>query len=59
MRISWPAKPLKIFQNPGFPSAFLQKEPRLYEEDEDYKASKEIARSIKMVNDIAERGVLI
>ncbi|CAH0562819.1 unnamed protein product [Brassicogethes aeneus] len=50
---------LRFFRILGIPSAFLQKEPRLWEEDEDYKASREIVRSMRVVNDIAERGVAL
>ncbi|GBP21286.1 hypothetical protein EVAR_11681_1 [Eumeta japonica] len=50
---------LRFFTILGIPSTFLQKEPRLWEEDEDYKASREIVRSMRVVNDIAERGVAL
>lgn len=50
---------LRFFRILGISSAFLQKEPRLWEEDEDYKASREIVRSMRVVNDIAERGVAL
>ncbi|CAH2101754.1 unnamed protein product [Euphydryas editha] len=50
---------LRFFRILGIPSAFLQKEPRVWEEDEDYKASREIVRSMRVVNDIAERGVAL
>lgn len=50
---------LRFFRILGIPSAFLQKEPRLWGEDEDYKASREIVRSMRVVNDIAERGVAL
>lgn len=50
---------LRFFRILGIPSAFLQKEPGLWEEDEDYKASREIVRSMRVVNDIAERGVAL
>lgn len=50
---------LRFFRILGISSAFLQKEPRLCEEGEDYKASREIVRSMKVVNDIAERGVAL
>ena len=50
---------LRFFRILGISSAFLQKEPRLWEEDEDYKASSEIVRSMRVVNDIAERGVAL
>ncbi|GBP51846.1 hypothetical protein EVAR_88551_1 [Eumeta japonica] len=47
------------FYNPGNSVYISTKEPRLWEEDEDYKASREIVRSMRVVNDIAERGVAL
>ncbi|GBP29714.1 40S ribosomal protein SA [Eumeta japonica] len=40
---------LRFFTILGIPSTFLQKEPRLWEEDEDYKASREIVRSMRVI----------
>lgn len=50
---------LRFFKILGISSEFLRKEPRLWEEDEDYKVSREIVRSMRVVNDIAERGVAL
>jgi hypothetical protein len=50
---------LRFFKILGISSAFMEKEARLWEEDEDYKASKNIVSSMRVVNDIAERGVAL
>lgn len=50
---------LRFFRILGISSAFLQKDPLLWEEDEEYTTSREIVRSMRVVNDIAERGVAL
>ncbi|GBP11189.1 hypothetical protein EVAR_6014_1 [Eumeta japonica] len=57
-RSAWPSID-QHFYNPGNSVYISTKEPRLWEEDEDYKASREIVRSMRVVNDIAERGVAL
>jgi hypothetical protein len=49
----------RFFSITGIPSAFLEKNVEVWEEDDDYKTSKEIVCSMKVVNDIAERGVAL
>lgn len=50
---------LRFFNILGISSAFLKKEVYLWEEDEDYKAARKIVHSMRVVNDIAERGVAL
>lgn len=50
---------LRFFDITGISSEFLKKEVEIWEDDESYKASKDIVRSIRVVNDIAERGVAL
>ncbi|GBP75618.1 hypothetical protein EVAR_99218_1 [Eumeta japonica] len=57
-RSAWPSID-QHFYNPGNSVYISTKEPRLWEEDEDYKASREIVRPMRVVNDIAERGVAL
>lgn len=48
-------KYIKIFPNIRSSVRFF-KDVCLWEDDDDYKASRNIVRSMKVVNDIAERG---
>lgn len=50
---------LRFFSITGISSNFLEKDVELWEQDEDFKYSKTIACSMRVVNDIAERGVAL
>lgn len=50
---------LRFFSITGIKSGFLKKEVEDWEEDADFKLSRELVRSMKVVNDIAERGVAL
>lgn len=49
----------KFFELTGVSSEFLQKDPELWEEEESYKSAKEIVENMRIVNDLAERGVAL
>ena len=50
---------INFFRILGISSAFLQKEPFLWKENDDYRAAKEIVYSMRVANDIAKRGVAL
>lgn len=46
-----------FFNRFGIPMDFLDLDPKLWNENDQYKKSKELVNNINVVNDIAERGV--
>lgn len=50
---------LRFFDINGISSKFLKKEVEIWEDDESYKASKDIVCSMRVVNNIAERSVAL
>ncbi|KAL4100680.1 hypothetical protein QTP88_020714 [Uroleucon formosanum] len=46
-----------FFNRFGIPMNFLDLDPKLWNENDQYKKSKELVNNINVVNDIAERGV--
>lgn len=50
---------LRFFQILGISSNFLKKDVETWNEDTDYVAAKNIVHSLRVVNDIAERGVAL
>jgi hypothetical protein len=48
---------LRFLSATGVPSEFLEKNVEIWEEDEVYKRSRYIFRAMRVVNNIAERGV--
>jgi len=46
-----------FFNITGFSASFLDKDVEAWTEDEDYKSTGDSVRSMRVVNDIAERGV--
>lgn len=50
---------LRFFQILGISSSFLKKDIETWNEDSDYVAAKNIVHSLRVVNDIAERGVAL
>ncbi|KAL4120447.1 hypothetical protein QTP88_013138 [Uroleucon formosanum] len=46
-----------FFNRFGIPMDFLNLDPKLWNENDQYKKSKELVNNINVVNDIAERGV--
>ncbi|XP_063547373.1 uncharacterized protein LOC134754858 [Cydia strobilella] len=50
---------LRFFQILGISSRFFNKDVENWEGDEDFKAAKKIVQSMRVVNDIAERGVAL
>lgn len=46
-----------FFNRFGIPMDFLDLDPKLWNENDQYKRSKELVNNINVVNDIAERGV--
>lgn len=50
---------LKFFQVLGISSDFFYKDVETWNEDPDYIAAKNIVHSLRVVNDIAERGVAL
>lgn len=50
---------LRFFQILGISSSFLKKDVETWNEDSDYVAAKNIVHSLRVVNDIAERGVAL
>ncbi|KAK2727011.1 hypothetical protein QYM36_007756 [Artemia franciscana] len=53
------AKSAKLFQMMDLPDGFLTVDPDLWEDRHDYKLASETVRSLKVVNDHAERGVAL
>ncbi|KAK2719576.1 hypothetical protein QYM36_005147 [Artemia franciscana] len=53
------AKSAKLFQMMDLPDGFLTVDPDLWEDRYDYKLASETVRSLKVVNDHAERGVAL
>lgn len=49
----------RFFSITGIPSKFLEKNVEIWEEDDDYKTSRELVHSMRVVNDIAEREVAL
>ena len=50
---------VRFFTTLGLSTDFLQHDPSDWEHKEEYMKNKEIARSVKVVNDLAERGVAL
>jgi hypothetical protein len=50
---------LAFFNILQIPTEFLRKDPELWNEDDDYETGQRVARSLKVVNDVAERGVAL
>ncbi|KAK2705869.1 hypothetical protein QYM36_016024 [Artemia franciscana] len=53
------AKSAKLFRMMDLPDGFLTVDPDLWEDRHDYKLASETVRSLKVVNDHAERGVAL
>ncbi|KAK2705764.1 hypothetical protein QYM36_015958 [Artemia franciscana] len=53
------AKSAKLFQMMDLPDGFLTVDPDLWEDRHDYKLASETVRSLKVINDHAERGVAL
>ncbi|KAK2720673.1 hypothetical protein QYM36_004529 [Artemia franciscana] len=53
------AKSAKLFQMMDLPDGFLTFDPDLWEDRHDYKLASETVRSLKVVNEQAERGVAL
>ncbi|KAK2708416.1 hypothetical protein QYM36_014133, partial [Artemia franciscana] len=53
------AKSAKLFHIMDLPDGFLTVDPDLWEDRHDYKLASETVRSLKVVNDHAERGVAL
>ena len=47
----------KFFTILGLDSSWLEKNPDKWEEDKDYVVAKEFVKTVKVTNDVAERGV--
>ena len=47
----------KFFTVLGLDWSWMAKDPEQWEEDDDYKAAKEFVKTVKVTNDVAERGV--
>ena len=50
---------LRCFQILGLPLTFLKNDVETWSEDTDYVAAKNIIHSLRVVNDIAERGIAL
>ena len=50
---------LRFFEITGLSSDLLSCDPEIWEETESYAAAKSVATSLRVVNDIAERGVAL
>lgn len=50
---------MNFFKITGISCEFIQKDPELWEEEESFKSAKEIVQHMRVVNDIAERGVAL
>lgn len=50
---------MKFFEIMNIPSSFLQKSVELWSDDPEYKAAKDVVNSMRVINDIAERGVAL
>jgi len=50
---------IRFFKILGLSEDFLQHDPSEWEHKEHYRRNKEIAQSVKVVNDLAERGVAL
>ena len=50
---------LRFFQILGISSQFLNEDVETWEDDSDFEAAKKIVHSMRVVNDIAERGVAL
>lgn len=50
---------LRFFNIAGLSSDFLKKDVELWNDDEDYKTAKAVVHSMRVVNDLAERGVAL
>jgi len=50
---------LRFFEIMGFETNFLKKNVIMWDKDESYNKTKQIVNSMKVVNDIAERGVAL
>lgn len=49
----------RFFEVTGLPCDFLSKDPTQWEEDDNYRSVRATVRSMRVVNDIAERGVAL
>ena len=47
----------KFFTVLGLDWSWMAKDPEQWEEDDDYRAAKEFVKTVKVTNDVAERGV--
>ena len=47
----------KFFTVLGLDWIWMAKDPEQWEEDDDYRAAKEFVKTVKVTNDVAERGV--
>ena len=50
---------VRFFQILGLPEEFLQSDPSEWGHQETYKTSQKVAQSVRVVNDLAERGVAL
>ncbi|GBP60380.1 hypothetical protein EVAR_91416_1 [Eumeta japonica] len=50
---------MRFFQILGISSEFLDKNVETWQDDEGYQRGKQIVQSMRVVNDIAERGVAL
>lgn len=53
------SKSLRFFELLNIPTDFLQKDVKEWEEDDSYMSGKAVVRSLRVVNDVAERGVAL
>ena len=49
----------RFFKILGLSEDFLQRDPSQWQHEVEYKKNKEVAQSVKVVNDLAERGVAL